>query len=91
MKSFGPANTAPKGAPKPLVKSSMTVSQCATTSLTATPKATAAFTTRAPSIWTFIPYSWATSATACKPATCQHAPPPLLAVCSTSSNRCGGA
>ena len=56
-----------------------------------TPSFTAAFIKRAPSMCTCMPFAWATSDTACNPSTVQQAPPPLLAVCSTSTNVCGGA
>ena len=46
---------------------------------------------RAPSMWTAMPCRCATAATAFRAATGQQAPPPLLAVCSTSTRRCGGA
>ena len=90
MNSRDPASTAPSGAANPLVKSSHTVSQPSVISLAFTPSATAAFSSRAPSMCVAIPCRCAASVTSRSPATLQHAPPPRLAVCSTSSSVCGG-
>src|ERR1700733_891555 len=90
MNSRDPASTGPKGAKRPWVKWSHTESQPAVRSAAGTPSAPAAFISRAPSMWVDRPCAWAALVTACNASTLQHAPPPRLAVCSTSTNRCVG-
>ena len=51
---------------------------------------TQAFISRAPSMCVASPAPWAAAATVLSCSTGQTAPPPILAVCSTSSSRCGG-
>ena len=91
MKSREPHSTAPSGAPRPLVKSSQTESKPATISAGGMAAATQAFISRAPSMCVLQPCSRATATTALSCSSGQTAPPPILAVCSTSRRRCGGA
>ena len=90
MNSAEPQSTAPRGAPRPLVKSSQTESAPAVISFAVMPAATTAFISRAPSMCVAMPLSCAIWNTADRRSSGQSVPPPRLAVCSTSRRVCGG-
>jgi len=68
------------------VKSSQTESKPAHISAGVTPNAMQAFISRAPSMWVASPASCAIAATASSCTFGQTAPPPIFAVCSTSTS-----
>ena len=63
MKSLVPTTTLPTGAPNPLLRQMLTLSQLATRSRTLTPDRTEALKRRAPSQWRESPWERQTSAT----------------------------
>ena len=85
------AVTAALEAGAPVTAVSRAVSYAAAMRSAGTPDAATAFISRAPSMWVTRPCARAASATASSSDTGQTAPPPRLAVCSTTSIRCGGA
>ena len=91
MNAREPASTAPTGAPRPLVRSSQTLSNGARERRApACPLATTAFISRAPSMWQASPAAWPAAQTSSICASGQHTPPTMLAVCSTDSARVRG-
>ena len=85
-----PARSAPTGHPSPLVRQRVTVSNPRACSWAGTPEATAAFISRAPSMWVRSLCRRATSTTARSRSSGHTVPPPRFAVCSTDTSRAGG-
>jgi hypothetical protein len=85
MKSFEPAMAAPPGPPKPFEKSIQIASTGLAHLSTATLVAATALNTRAPSVNTATPRSWARAATAWYRSQGHTVPPAKLWVCSRAT------
>ena len=85
IRSRDEATTDPTGAHRPFDRQAMTVSTPFTSAAGGTPRATAAFQTRAPSRCTRKPHSRAAATTAWNSSTPWTVPPPRLCVFSSTT------